>query len=70
MQSFIFYPISGKLAILKAIVVGTPTPTVTWSRANGEMLFHPSTYEPKYDEVSHEHTLEVSKIGGKGVRQL
>jgi len=41
-------------------VVGDPTPTVTWGRANGEILFHPALCEQKYNEASHEHTLEVS----------
>uniref|UniRef100_A0A8D3A752 Immunoglobulin like and fibronectin type III domain containing 1, tandem duplicate 1 n=1 Tax=Scophthalmus maximus TaxID=52904 RepID=A0A8D3A752_SCOMX len=49
----------GKFAVFKAIVVGTPTPAVTWSRANGEITFHPDMCQQKYDEVSHEHTLEV-----------
>uniref|UniRef100_A0A672FC78 Immunoglobulin like and fibronectin type III domain containing 1, tandem duplicate 1 n=1 Tax=Salarias fasciatus TaxID=181472 RepID=A0A672FC78_SALFA len=52
----------GKNAVFKAIVVGTPTPTVTWGRANGEILFHPSVCEQKYDEASHEHTLEFPKV--------
>uniref|UniRef100_A0A672FT95 Immunoglobulin like and fibronectin type III domain containing 1, tandem duplicate 1 n=1 Tax=Salarias fasciatus TaxID=181472 RepID=A0A672FT95_SALFA len=52
----------GKSLFFKAIVVGTPTPTVTWGRANGEILFHPSVCEQKYDEASHEHTLEFPKV--------
>ncbi|KAF0034620.1 hypothetical protein F2P81_012378 [Scophthalmus maximus] len=52
----------GKFAVFKAIVVGTPTPAVTWSRANGEITFHPDMCQQKYDEVSHEHTLEFPKV--------
>lgn len=51
--------VTGKFAFLKAIVVGDPKPTVTWSRANGELLFHPNVCMQKYDEPSREHTLEV-----------
>lgn len=46
--------------MFKAIVVGTPTPTVTWGRANGEIHFHPDVCMQKYDEISREHTIEVS----------
>lgn len=53
-------PIPGKYAVFKAKIVGTPTPTVTWSRANGELLFHPDVCLQKYDQASQEHTLEVS----------
>ncbi|KAG7494861.1 immunoglobulin-like and fibronectin type III domain-containing protein 1 isoform X1 [Solea senegalensis] len=52
----------GKYGFFKAIVVGTPTPTVTWSRANGEIHFHPDVCLQKYDESSNEHTLEFPKI--------
>uniref|UniRef100_A0A8C4DU97 Immunoglobulin like and fibronectin type III domain containing 1, tandem duplicate 1 n=1 Tax=Dicentrarchus labrax TaxID=13489 RepID=A0A8C4DU97_DICLA len=52
----------GKFAVFKAIVVGTPTPTVTWSRANGEIHFHPDVCQQKYDETSHEHTIEFPKV--------
>ncbi|XP_024658269.2 immunoglobulin-like and fibronectin type III domain-containing protein 1.1 isoform X1 [Maylandia zebra] len=52
----------GKFAFFKAIIVGTPTPTVTWSRANGEILFHPSVCLQKYDEATHEHTIEFPKV--------
>ncbi|XP_030585427.1 immunoglobulin-like and fibronectin type III domain-containing protein 1 [Archocentrus centrarchus] len=52
----------GKFAFFKAKVVGTPTPTVTWSRANGEILFHPAVCMQKYDEATEEHTLEFPKV--------
>lgn len=52
----------GKFAVFKAIVTGTPTPTVTWSRANGEIVFHPDVCVQKYDDSSHEHTLELPKV--------
>ncbi|KAM8914639.1 immunoglobulin-like and fibronectin type III domain-containing protein 1.1 isoform 2-T2 [Spinachia spinachia] len=52
----------GKWAVLKAIVVGTPTPTVSWGRANGDVYFHPDMCLQKYDETSREHTLEFPKV--------
>uniref|UniRef100_A0A667WYX0 Immunoglobulin like and fibronectin type III domain containing 1, tandem duplicate 1 n=1 Tax=Myripristis murdjan TaxID=586833 RepID=A0A667WYX0_9TELE len=52
----------GKPAVFKAIVVGTPTPTVTWSRANAEIVFHPDTCLQKYDQSTREQTLEFSKV--------
>uniref|UniRef100_UPI0037E8372C LOW QUALITY PROTEIN: immunoglobulin-like and fibronectin type III domain-containing protein 1 n=1 Tax=Semicossyphus pulcher TaxID=241346 RepID=UPI0037E8372C len=52
----------GKLAVFKAIVVGTPTPVITWSRANGEIHFHPDMCLQKYDDVTHEHTIEFPKV--------
>ncbi|MED6249217.1 hypothetical protein ATANTOWER_011063 [Ataeniobius toweri] len=52
----------GKFAYFKAIVVGDPTPTVTWSRANGEIIFHPDVCQQKYNEASNEHTLEFPKV--------
>lgn len=51
---------TGKYGVFKSIVVGTPTPTVTWARAKGEILFHADLCVQKYDEASQEHTLEVS----------
>ena len=53
-------PSPGKLAVFKAKVMGNPTPKVSWGRANGEIVFHPETCQQKFDEVSGEHTLEVS----------
>lgn len=41
-------------------MVGDPTPTVTWNRANGEMFFHPDVCLQKYNEANCEHSLEVS----------
>ncbi|CAL8382998.1 unnamed protein product [Boreogadus saida] len=52
----------GKLAVFKAKVMGTPTPKVSWGRANGEIVFHPETCLQKFDEVSGEHTLEFNKV--------
>ncbi|XP_068171768.1 immunoglobulin-like and fibronectin type III domain-containing protein 1.1 isoform X2 [Antennarius striatus] len=52
----------GKYAVFKAKVVGTPTPTVTWSRANGEIHFHSDLCLQKYDEASQEHTIEFPKV--------
>ncbi|XP_053171546.1 immunoglobulin-like and fibronectin type III domain-containing protein 1 [Scomber japonicus] len=52
----------GKLAVFKARIVGEPTPTVTWSRANGEMNFKPGVCEQKYDPAGKENTLEFPKV--------
>uniref|UniRef100_A0A8C3A433 Immunoglobulin like and fibronectin type III domain containing 1, tandem duplicate 1 n=1 Tax=Cyclopterus lumpus TaxID=8103 RepID=A0A8C3A433_CYCLU len=52
----------GKYAVFKAIVVGTPTPIVTWGKAKGEIHFHPDLCLQKYDEASHEHTIEFPKV--------
>ncbi|XP_061741454.1 immunoglobulin-like and fibronectin type III domain-containing protein 1 isoform X3 [Nerophis ophidion] len=52
----------GKCAIFRAIVVGNPMPTVTWTRAKGEMVFNPATCKQNYNESSHEHTLEFPKV--------
>uniref|UniRef100_A0A672ZHI0 Immunoglobulin like and fibronectin type III domain containing 1, tandem duplicate 1 n=1 Tax=Sphaeramia orbicularis TaxID=375764 RepID=A0A672ZHI0_9TELE len=52
----------GKYAVFKAKIVGTPTPTVTWSRANGEIVFHPDVCQQKYDQATQEHTLEFPKV--------
>lgn len=46
--------------MFKAKVIGTPAPTVTWSRANGEIVFHPDVCVQKYDPASQEYTIEVS----------
>ncbi|XP_046882171.1 immunoglobulin-like and fibronectin type III domain-containing protein 1 isoform X3 [Hypomesus transpacificus] len=51
----------GKLAIFKAIVIGDPQPEVTWSRANGEIT-DKEKFQNKYDDVSHEHTLEIPNV--------
>ncbi|XP_054640248.1 immunoglobulin-like and fibronectin type III domain-containing protein 1 [Dunckerocampus dactyliophorus] len=52
----------GKCAIFKGIVVGTPKPSVTWTRAKGEIVFNPDTCRQNYNESSHEHTLEFPKV--------
>nr|XP_020467849.1 immunoglobulin-like and fibronectin type III domain-containing protein 1 [Monopterus albus] len=52
----------GKFAVFKAKVAGTPTPTVSWSRANGEIFFHPEVCLQKYNQSSQEHTLEFPKV--------
>ncbi|XP_068508494.1 immunoglobulin-like and fibronectin type III domain-containing protein 1 [Syngnathus scovelli] len=52
----------GKSTYFKAIVVGNPKPSVTWTRANGEIVFHPDTCRQMYNESSHEHTLEFPKV--------
>ncbi|KAJ3602956.1 hypothetical protein NHX12_030700 [Muraenolepis orangiensis] len=52
----------GKLAVFKARVLGTPYPKISWSRANGEIFFHPQTCQQKYDEESEEHTIEFPKV--------
>ncbi|XP_061641692.1 immunoglobulin-like and fibronectin type III domain-containing protein 1 isoform X2 [Phyllopteryx taeniolatus] len=52
----------GKSTLFKAIVVGNPKPTVTWTRANREIVFHPDTCRQNYSEASREHTLEFPKV--------
>ncbi|XP_048056894.1 immunoglobulin-like and fibronectin type III domain-containing protein 1 [Megalobrama amblycephala] len=51
----------GKLAIFKAIVVGDPTPTVTWARNNGD-ISDPKKYQTKFDPNSREHTIEMPNV--------
>ncbi|XP_019911308.3 immunoglobulin-like and fibronectin type III domain-containing protein 1 isoform X3 [Esox lucius] len=51
----------GKFGVFKAIVIGEPTPKVTWNRANGN-INDPERYQFKFDEVSGEHTLEIPKV--------
>ncbi|XP_077428743.1 immunoglobulin-like and fibronectin type III domain-containing protein 1 [Vanacampus margaritifer] len=52
----------GKSTLFKAIVVGNPKPTVTWTRAQGEIAFHPDKCRQNYSAASHEHTLEFPKV--------
>ncbi|XP_077458045.1 immunoglobulin-like and fibronectin type III domain-containing protein 1 [Stigmatopora argus] len=52
----------GKSTLFKAIVVGNPKPVVTWTRAGGQIVFHPDTCRQNYNESSHEHTLEFPKV--------
>ncbi|XP_006782920.1 immunoglobulin-like and fibronectin type III domain-containing protein 1 [Neolamprologus brichardi] len=51
----------GKFAFFKAIVIGDPTPTVTWSRNNGDVS-DTSRYQSKYDSLSNEHTFEMPNV--------
>lgn len=51
----------GKFAFFKAIVIGDPTPTVTWTRNNGDVS-DPSRYQAKYDPNSNEHTFEMPNV--------
>ncbi|XP_067228729.1 immunoglobulin-like and fibronectin type III domain-containing protein 1 [Chanodichthys erythropterus] len=51
----------GKLAIFKAIVLGDPTPTVTWARNNGD-ISDPKKYQTKFDPTSREHTIEMPNV--------
>lgn len=55
----LFFFSTGKFAFFKAIVIGDPTPTVTWSRNNGDVS-DTSRYQSKYDSLSNEHTFEAS----------
>ncbi|XP_077458046.1 immunoglobulin-like and fibronectin type III domain-containing protein 1 [Stigmatopora argus] len=50
----------GKLAVLKAIVVGRPTPTVSWTRNDGEM--DGGDYDMVYDAHSGEHRLQIPDV--------
>lgn len=58
-NSFIYYFL-GKTAVFKAKITGNPTPTITWSRANGEIHYHPDVCLQKFDTASQEHTLQAS----------
>ncbi|XP_028260934.1 immunoglobulin-like and fibronectin type III domain-containing protein 1 [Parambassis ranga] len=51
----------GKFAFFKAIVIGDPTPTVTWNRNNGDVS-DTSRYQTKYDPNSNEHTFEMPNV--------
>ncbi|KAM9859305.1 immunoglobulin-like and fibronectin type III domain-containing protein 1 [Aulostomus maculatus] len=51
----------GKFAFFKAIVIGDPKPTVTWSRNNGDVS-DTSRYQTKYDPNSNEHTFEMPSV--------
>ncbi|XP_047014552.2 immunoglobulin-like and fibronectin type III domain-containing protein 1 isoform X2 [Ictalurus punctatus] len=51
----------GKLAIFKAIVIGDPEPTVTWTRNNG-ILSDRQKYQTKFDPISREHTIEMPNV--------
>ena len=51
----------GKLAIFRSIIIGNPTPTVTWIRNNGE-LDDPEVYRINFDANSGEHQLQVSRF--------
>ncbi|XP_029989165.1 immunoglobulin-like and fibronectin type III domain-containing protein 1 isoform X1 [Sphaeramia orbicularis] len=51
----------GKFAFFKAIVIGDPAPTVTWSRNNGDVS-DTSRYQTKYDPNSNEHTFEMPNV--------
>ncbi|XP_034563149.1 immunoglobulin-like and fibronectin type III domain-containing protein 1 [Notolabrus celidotus] len=51
----------GKFAFFKAIVTGDPTPSVTWSRNNGDVS-DTSRYQTKYDPTSNEHTFEMPNV--------
>ncbi|KAM3877762.1 immunoglobulin-like and fibronectin type III domain-containing protein 1 [Diretmus argenteus] len=51
----------GKFAFFKAIVIGDPKPTVSWSRNNGEVS-DSSRYQVKYDADTNEHTFEMPNV--------
>ncbi|KAM8867025.1 immunoglobulin-like and fibronectin type III domain-containing protein 1 [Synchiropus picturatus] len=51
----------GKFAFFKAIVTGDPTPTVTWSRNNGDVS-DTARYQTTYDPVTNEHKLEMPNV--------
>uniref|UniRef100_A0A673GY14 Immunoglobulin-like and fibronectin type III domain-containing protein 1 n=1 Tax=Sinocyclocheilus rhinocerous TaxID=307959 RepID=A0A673GY14_9TELE len=52
----------GKLAVFKAIITGSPTPTVTWARNNGDVS-DPERYVVSYDPVLGEHQLQMANVG-------
>ncbi|XP_037634083.1 immunoglobulin-like and fibronectin type III domain-containing protein 1 isoform X3 [Sebastes umbrosus] len=51
----------GKFAFFKAIVIGEPQPTVTWSRNNGDVS-DTSRYQTKYDPNTNENTFEMPHV--------
>uniref|UniRef100_A0A3P8YZQ6 Immunoglobulin like and fibronectin type III domain containing 1, tandem duplicate 4 n=1 Tax=Esox lucius TaxID=8010 RepID=A0A3P8YZQ6_ESOLU len=51
----------GKFAFFKAMVVGDPEPTVTWSRNNGDVS-DTLKYVRKYDPVTQEHLFEMANV--------
>ncbi|XP_069004883.1 immunoglobulin-like and fibronectin type III domain-containing protein 1 [Embiotoca jacksoni] len=51
----------GKFAFFKAIVIGDPTPTLTWSRNNGDVS-DTARYQSKYDPNTNEHTFEMPNV--------
>ncbi|KAJ3602957.1 hypothetical protein NHX12_030701 [Muraenolepis orangiensis] len=53
----------GKIAIFKAIIIGNPTPTVTWMRNNGEVT-DPNVYKVTYDTNAGEHHLQIPDVSG------
>uniref|UniRef100_A0A3Q1C8Q8 Immunoglobulin like and fibronectin type III domain containing 1, tandem duplicate 3 n=1 Tax=Amphiprion ocellaris TaxID=80972 RepID=A0A3Q1C8Q8_AMPOC len=50
----------GKIAIFKAIVVGKPTPTVSWMRNNGEI--DEERYKIVFDASTGEHQLQMPDV--------
>ncbi|XP_053354704.1 immunoglobulin-like and fibronectin type III domain-containing protein 1 isoform X2 [Clarias gariepinus] len=51
----------GKLAVFKAIVTGDPTPTVRWTRNNGEVS-NAEKYVIVYEPVTGEHQLQMPNV--------
>lgn len=54
--NFIAIPI-GKMVVFRAVIVGNPTPEVTWTRNKGEI--DNERYHIVYDKSSGEHQLQV-----------
>ncbi|KAM9859304.1 immunoglobulin-like and fibronectin type III domain-containing protein 1 [Aulostomus maculatus] len=50
----------GKLAVFKALVIGNPTPTVTWVRNNGEIT--EEKYKVVHDKTSGEYQLQMPAV--------
>ncbi|XP_054641409.1 immunoglobulin-like and fibronectin type III domain-containing protein 1 [Dunckerocampus dactyliophorus] len=50
----------GKLAIFKAVIVGKPEPTVTWTRNNGEL--NEENYKMVHDTSSGEYQLQIPDV--------
>eukprot|EP00066_Takifugu_rubripes_P026631 XP_011615897.1 PREDICTED: LOW QUALITY PROTEIN: immunoglobulin-like and fibronectin type III domain-containing protein 1 [Takifugu rubripes] len=50
----------GKLVVFRAVVVGNPTPTVTWLRNNGEI--GDERHKILYDKGSGEHQLQIPDV--------
>ncbi|KAB5584063.1 hypothetical protein PHYPO_G00103100 [Pangasianodon hypophthalmus] len=51
----------GKFAVFKAVVTGDPTPTVRWTRNNGE-ISDKENYIAVYESVTGEHQLQMPNV--------
>ena len=52
------FPVEGKKAVFKVMVIGAPPPAVVWTRVKCPVL-DPEVYKTRYDPRGKEHILEV-----------